>query len=242
MDEAGQVAPEVGAAVFALAQRAVVVGDTYQIEPVWGLGKALDAQNQRRAGLDPATCPQAYHVSAGSLMQLAQAASPVQLPHYPQARGLLLRQHRRCKPEIIRYCDQFVYGGQLESFPVVAKFDALGLPPLGYLHIAGECTSEGGSRQNRVEAEAVALWLRWKKPELLAAAQRHAAPGAPAPGLHAIVGVVTPFSSQRHAIQQALREQGLGADNITVGTVHALQGAERPIILFSPVYDKPYSD
>lgn len=236
VDEAGQVSPEVGAAAFALARQAVVVGDTYQIEPVWGLSPALDAQNLRRVGLDPATCPAAYRVSAGSLMRLAQAATPFQLTNYPQARGLLLRQHRRCKPEIIRYCDQFVYAGQLESFPVTTKFDALGLPPLGYLHIAGECTSEGGSRQNQPEAEAIARWLSLKKPELLAA-QRSVAPGGSAPGLYAIVGIVTPFSSQRTAIQQALRAQGLGADNITVGTVHALQGAERPIILFSPVYD-----
>ena len=34
-----------------------------------------------------------------------------------------------------------------------------------------------------------------------------------------------------------LHRVGLGAENITVGTVHALQGAERPIILFSSVYD-----
>jgi hypothetical protein len=34
VDEAGQVTPEVGGATFALAQRALVVGDTMQIQPV----------------------------------------------------------------------------------------------------------------------------------------------------------------------------------------------------------------
>lgn len=237
VDEAGQVSPEVGAAAFALARRAVVVGDTYQIEPVWGLGAALDAQNQRRVGLDPTRCPEAYQVSAGSLMRLAQGATPVQLANYPQARGLLLRQHRRCKPEIIRYCDEFVYGGQLERKSNPSDFASVGLPPLGYLHIAGECTSAGGSRQNQQEAQAIARWLSLRKEDLLAAARRKAAPGAPEPRLQDIVGVVTPFSSQRNAINQALREHGLGTENITVGTVHALQGAERPIVLFSSVYD-----
>ncbi len=33
-----------------------------------------------------------------------------------------------------------------------------------------------------------------------------------------------------------IRTEGFGA--ITIGTVHALQGAERPIVLFSPVYTK----
>ncbi len=237
VDEAGQVSPEVGAAVFALARRAVVVGDTYQIEPVWGLSAALDAQNQRRAGLDPATCPLAYQASAGSLMRLAQAASPVQLSSYPQARGLLLRQHRRCKPEIIRYCDEFVYGNQLERLGNPSAFASLGLPPLGYLHIAGECRSGNGSRYNIREAEAIAEWLLLKKPDLLAAAQRQSPPGAPPARLQDVVAVVTPFSPQRAAIQQALYQVGLGGENLTVGTVHALQGAERPIILFSSVYD-----
>lgn len=237
VDEAGQVSPEVGAAAFALARRAVVVGDTYQIEPVWGLGSALDAQNQRRAGLNPTDCPEAYKVSAGSLMRLAQGATPFQLTSYPQARGLLLRQHRRCKPAIIRYCDEFVYGGQLERLGDPSDFAELGLPPMGYLHIAGECTNTGGSRQNQQEAEAIARWLSLKKEDLLAAAQRKAGPGAPAARLQDIVGIVTPFSRQRNAINQALRAQGLGAENLTVGTVHALQGAERPIILFSSVYD-----
>ena len=92
----------------------------------------------------------------------------------------------------------------------------------------------GGSRQNIQEAEAIACWLRLKRAEILAAATSAA---TPAPRLQDLVGIVTPFSSQKFAIQQALRQQGLADDNLTVGTVHALQGAERTIILFSPVYD-----
>ncbi|MCA8833310.1 AAA domain-containing protein [Hymenobacter pini] len=236
VDEAGQVSPEVGAAVFSLARRAVVVGDIHQIEPVWGISPALDAQNQRRMGIALDNCPEAYRVSAGSLMRLAQAATSIQLRHYPQARGLLLRQHRRCKPEIIRYCDEFVYGGQLERLGNPTAFASLGLPPLGYVHIAGECIG-AGSRSNPEEAEAIARWLALKKPELLAAAQRQVATGSPAARLQDIVAVVTPFSAQRSTISRALQTVGLGNENITVGTVHALQGAERPIILFSPVYD-----
>lgn len=234
VDESGQVSPEVGAAAFALARKAVVVGDTHQIEPVWNLLPALDAQNQRRFGISPADCPLAYRVSAGSLMRLAQLATPFHLANYPQERGLLLRQHRRSKPTIIRYCDEFVYGGQLERLANPSSLGALELPPLGYIHIAGECTLVGGSRQNQQEAEAIASWLSLKRTDILAAARSAT---SPAPRLQDLVGIVTPFSSQKQAIQRALRAQGLGNENLTVGTVHALQGAERSIILFSPVYD-----
>lgn len=234
VDESGQVSPEVGAAAFALAKKAVVVGDTHQIEPVWSVGAALDAQNQRRVGIVPVDCPLAYRVSAGSLMRLAQLATPFRLANYPQERGLLLRQHRRSKPEIIRYCDEFVYGGQLEKLANPASLKALNLPPLGYVHIVGECTMAGGSRQNQQEAEAIACWVRLNREDILEAARTEA---SPAPRLQDLVGIVTPFSGQKGAIQRALRGQGLADDELTVGTVHALQGAERTIILFSPVYD-----
>lgn len=40
----------------------------------------------------------------------------------------------------------------------------------------------------------------------------------------------------------ALRKQGINCsgdeDSLTVGTVHSLQGAERAIVIFSPVYSK----
>ena len=42
VDEAGQVSTEIGACSFALAKKALVVGDEKQIEPVWSIGRSLD--------------------------------------------------------------------------------------------------------------------------------------------------------------------------------------------------------
>ena len=61
--------------------------------------------------------------------------------------------------------------------------------------------------------------------------------------LSRIVGIVTPFGAQQAAIVSACAAVGIKAggtddDRLTVGTVHALQGAQRPIILFSAVYSK----
>jgi superfamily I DNA and/or RNA helicase len=39
-------------------------------------------------------------------------------------------------------------------------------------------------------------------------------------------------------LRYALKNAGLNIDTLKLGTVHALQGAERPIILFSMVYGK----
>ena len=42
VDEAGQVTTEIAAPSFSLAKKAVIVGDEYQIAPVWGIDTALD--------------------------------------------------------------------------------------------------------------------------------------------------------------------------------------------------------
>ena len=60
--------------------------------------------------------------------------------------------------------------------------------------------------------------------------------------LHEIVGVITPFGSQVRAIIAACGKLQIKAghleEEVTVGTVHSLQGAERTVIIFSPVYSK----
>ena len=51
-----------------------------------------------------------------------------------------------------------------------------------------------------------------------------------------VLGIITPFASQKGELAKALTEAGYNINNIKLGTVHALQGAERSIILFSSVY------
>jgi hypothetical protein len=65
VDEAGQVSPELAGAAFALARRALVVGDTEQLQPVPRVSAWGDAGNLRRAGL----------VSAGGADRVEAAGS-----------------------------------------------------------------------------------------------------------------------------------------------------------------------
>lgn len=54
--------------------------------------------------------------------------------------------------------------------------------------------------------------------------------------LHDIVGIITPFSAQKRHLTRALNLHGYQPSLFQYGTVHSLQGAEKEIILFSPVY------
>ena len=241
VDEAGQVRPEIAGASFALAQKALVIGDTLQIAPIWSLPPAVDIGNMRQAGLLAGRndseqyqmlCELGKSVASGSVMQIAQTRSRY---HYnPElTRGMFLYEHRRCFDEIIAYCNALCYKGNLQP-KRGKKTENDSLPPIGYLHIAGHCQqTDGGSRRNQEEAEAIAAWL---------VAQRDTLESIYELPLPQIVGVVTPFGAQVRAIGKACREKGIdvgqGENSMTVGTIHALQGAERPVIIFSPVYSK----
>jgi len=235
IDEAGQATTPTTACIFALAQRAIVVGDRHQIEPVWSIPENVDAGNLAvYSGLGQAQGKgipdSAAHLCAskGSAILLAQAASRYQLPGY-QEPGLHLMEHRRCQPEIIRFCKELVYP-RLQVLtapspaPELSLLKDLGIPSFGYLHVPGESETRGGSRCNLYEAENITAWVKSNQ-----AALQKIYPGRK---IEEIVGIVTPFKAQEGAIRDCL-----GHDTrITIGTVHRLQGAERPIILFSLVY------
>ena len=52
-----------------------------------------------------------------------------------------------------------------------------------------------------------------------------------------MLGIITPFKSQSTLIKRLINKEVPNyADDISVGTVHTFQGAERNIIIFSSVY------
>ncbi|OAN73943.1 hypothetical protein A8B78_17480 [Jannaschia sp. EhC01] len=236
VDEAGQVLPEVAGASFALAKRALVIGDTQQIEPISAVPGPVDIGNLKDCGLiDDGGVPDDLAASGirstgGSAMRLAQQACTV-APWPDLDRGLYLFEHRRCHDEIIGFSNALCYKGKLRPMRGPAPTDAA-LPALGYLHVEGRAFSNGGSRINPVEARTIAAWLK----ENRAGLEGHY--GLP---LEQIVGLVTPFGQQVRAIRDACTARGItvsGREGMTIGTVHALQGAERPVVIFSPVYSK----
>ncbi len=243
VDEAGQVLPEVAAASFALAKKALVIGDTEQIAPIWNSLPSIDIGNMVEENIFPGgtqeeltnayalVCDSGKSAASGSVMKIAQFNSRY---HYDPdlARGMYLYEHRRCFDNIIGYCNTLCYHGKLQ--PKRGTENETLFPAMGYLHIDGKgMQANSGSRYNAFEAETIAAWLTAHKEEI----ERHYDKA-----LHKVVGVVTPFSAQVNAIKTALRKLDIncsgGEDSLAVGTVHSLQGAERAIVLFSPVYSK----
>lgn len=236
IDEAGQVGPDAAGASISLAKRAVMIGDIYQIKPVVGVVPSVNLgnlfANNLIASQDEITNVSSYSVVGGSAMHVAQESSRY---HYlPEAEpGMYLREHRRCLEPIISFCNDLCYQGVLQPLRNTAAVDS-SIPPFAYVHVDGRAERlSSGSRVNELEAITIAEWLMTEKERL------EKAHGLP---LANIIGIASPFKAQSELIKKKCRELGINvgnqSDQVTVGTVHALQGAERPVIIFSMVYSR----
>jgi len=243
VDEAGQVLPEVAAPSFVLAKRALVIGDTQQIEPISSISKAVDIGNLQSTGFLKGTYTEAdlaavsstgIRSTDSSIMRLAQQACPFE-PYPELERGLYLFEHRRCYDEIISFCNTLCYKGMLQPMRGSATEGRV-VPAMGYLHIDGMALSYGGSRANATEAATIADWLIENRP-LIEDYYQNLDEKYQGAKLEDLVGIVTPFGRQVREIKDACAARGISS-KMTIGTVHSLQGAERPTIIFSSVYSK----
>lgn len=237
IDEAGQVPPEVAGAAFGLARKALVVGDMLQIEPVWSINSKVDISNMKKFEIIKSEVDKEIEVfyktgmssSTGCVMKIAQNASKYQ--RFTEERGMFLTEHRRCYNEIIEYCNELAYKGRLE--PKRGRSNNTGkIPCMGYINIKGKAVQSGGSWGNTIEAKEIVKWILENKEYLEG---YYSEKDEKIKVIGDIIGVVTPFSYQGRLIKSELRKSKL--KDITVGTVHTLQGAERNVIIFSSVYD-----
>lgn len=236
VDEAGQVPPEAGVATLALAKRAIIVGDVKQIEPVWNITPKIDLGNLKQEGLiadyndlvyEKEYHPKGFLSSTGSLMQMAQNACNRKEKNCPE-KGVILVEHRRCYNEIIRYCSELAYHSVLCPLRGEAPSDNL-FPPMYCIPVDGHSEVNNKMRYNVAEIDAICQWLQKNRERIT---EHYPKLG----DIEDIVGIITPFVGQKNRLQKVLRKAGFDVSRMKLGTVHALQGAERPIILFSMVY------
>ncbi|MEA5057950.1 MAG: AAA domain-containing protein [Anaerotignum propionicum] len=239
VDEAGQVSPEIAAGAFSLAKKSVVVGDIYQIEPVWSVNRALDkalaVSNGAIQSLDEFELLEQTGLNSSHSSVMKVAAKCCKYEKFEE-KGLFLSEHYRCYDEIIDYCNQLVYKGNLQAKRGKGeKDDKLALErckQMGYKQIDTEYSSrKGSSRANRLEAEQIVEWLK-NNFNLIANAY-------PEEAKENLIGIITPFKAQAVCIKSELKKQmPTNYSKISVGTVHTFQGAERKLILLSTVYGK----
>ena len=102
MDEASQVSIDTGALALTCATNAVIVGDSMQLPNV-----VTQEDKLKLAGIFAEfKVPQGYN--SGEYCFLLSVCTII-----PQVKQTLLREHYRCHPTIINFCNQRYYGGNL---------------------------------------------------------------------------------------------------------------------------------
>ena len=102
MDEASQVSVETGLLALTCAKNAVIVGDTMQLPNVITEDDRVKLNEIRKS----TNIPDSYDAANHSFLSSVLAT----IPNVPET---LLREHYRCHPDIINFCNQKFYGGNL---------------------------------------------------------------------------------------------------------------------------------
>ena len=102
MDEASQVSSETGTLALTCARNAIIVGDTKQLPNV----ETEEDRKKLQAIAKPYNIAEGYDCSKYSFLESV-------LKVIPDVTETMLREHYRCHPRIINFCNQKFYGGNL---------------------------------------------------------------------------------------------------------------------------------
>ncbi len=233
VDDANQTSPEIGVASFALAKKAIVVGDIKQVEPTWNMVPKIDIGTLFINNLAESYTDKKYETkyeergilcAKGSIMKMAQYACEYHEVNIAE-KGLMLKEHRRSYNEIINFCNELAYAGQLVPMKGNKNKDEE-FPAMGFIHVEGNSSSILKSRINKNEVNAISNWLLKNKSSIEANGET----------IEENVGIITPYIGQKQALYKELTRVGLNINSLIIKTIQELQGIKRNIILFSTVY------
>ncbi|RMQ44343.1 DNA topoisomerase type IA [Pseudomonas cichorii] len=248
MDESGQAQQRLGLPLLSLTRKALVVGDVDQLQPVITDISVVDEVHAYHAfGYNSQEYINArvrrFTTRNGSMLALIREASR----YSHQGLGLMLRGHYRCQTNIIQCCNEMVYDNKL-MFMAHDGVERGPLPSFSWVHSDFANESSDKSRLSRGEASLIAGFLsdRWAEIFDFYRAKDEAR-NKPLRGAGELIAVVTPFKPQIEPLRQALRDASRkiagppgftqqDIERITIGTVDSLQGAEKPIVIFSGVH------
>jgi hypothetical protein len=203
MDEAGQCS--IGYALIPIlrGERLVLVGDEKQLRPVLSLSKEANKIFMKQYRV-----PSIYNYNQSSILMLMKEVDQF-------SKKILLREHYRCRKQIIDFCNQKYYGNNLiihdkseeqSVFAFDVKQEQERRPVI--------------KNTSKKEIDAIIKYIQDNHIENC--------------------GVVSPFHNQAQLMKEEFERAGLG--QIPTGTVHLFQGDEKDVIFFSLAVTKHSSN
>lgn len=217
IDESSQVLLPEGMAALSKARNAVIVGDARQIGPIF---QGWDESKRQ---------PPAKRFDVRSMSLLDSVKAMGKAAHAPTT---LLREHYRCHPAIIEFCNRMYYGGQLIPMRVPAQ-DAP--DPLAIVYAApgnhARRPLRGGGFFSQREIEIIS-----QLEEMEVLREGIEADDKDSSG-DFVLGIVTPYRAQATNLRQRIRSDlGEGTHARWLAeTAHKFQGRGAGTVVLSTV-------
>ena len=196
MDEASQVDIATGALALSCAKNVVIVGDTKQLPNV----VTNDIKTQAKSIFDDFNVSEGYQYTNSFLQSI--------LDVMPNVTQTLLREHYRCHPKIINFCNQKFYHGELIIMTTDKGEDDV---------LSVVKTVVGNHVRNHYSQRQIDVIKNEIIPKYVSNPEE--------------TGIIAPYKNQ----VEALRKEITGID---AATVHKFQGKEKENIIISTVDDE----
>lgn len=196
MDEASQVDIATGALALSCARNVVIVGDTKQLPNV----VTDDIKARARAIFDTFHLNEGYQYTNSFLQSI--------LDVMPNVTQTLLREHYRCHPKIINFCNQKFYRGEL----IIMTKDRGEKDVLSVVK-----TVPGNHERNHYSQRQIDVIKNEIIPKYVSNSKE--------------TGIIAPYKNQAEALSEEFRD-------IDAATVHKFQGREKENIIISTVDDE----
>lgn len=196
MDEASQVDIATGALALSCARNVVIVGDTKQLPNV----VTDDAKVKAEAIFDMFDMSEGYQYTKSFLQSILEI-----MPNVTQT---MLREHYRCHPKIINFCNQKFYRGEL----VIMTMDRGEKDVLSVVK-----TAVGNHERNHYSQRQIDIIKKEIMPKYILNPEE--------------TGIIAPYKNQVKALSKEIAD-------VDIATVHKFQGKEKDNIIISTVDDE----
>lgn len=201
IDEASQVDIVTGTLALTCAKNIVVVGDRKQLPNVIPSAKILALETiQKEFGIPPQ-----YSYTKHSLLSSISAK-------WQNIPVTLLREHYRCHPKIINFCNQKFYDGQL----IIMTEDHNEADVLSVIQ-----TGPGNHAREHVNTRQIDIITQELMPKMEKSSYES-------------IGIITPYRDQAEEIARSVAET-VHSKKYETDTVHKFQGREQDAIIISTV-------
>ncbi|MBU3109470.1 AAA domain-containing protein [Clostridium gasigenes] len=194
IDEASQVDIVTGALAFNCAKNAVIVGDLKQLPNV----VSKEFKKQTKDIFKKYNIAEGYSYGDESLLSSITKM-------YPKIAKTLLKEHYRCNPKIIGFCNEKFYNNEL----IILTENNEENPLIVYK------TNKGNNARGTFNQREIDVILKEVIPDIKTKKS---------------IGIISPYRKQANTIKSQV-----GENEIEVDTVHKYQGREKDIIILTTV-------